>query len=120
MVSWPRPNNVSECTENAQVFDWSEDLEKTFAELKRALVEAPVLGYPDPNGHFIVDTDASAYAYGLGAVLSQIQLCYEQARETVLRDQKRASCGSTFTIRTDHAALRWLLSFRSPEGQVAR
>ena len=25
--------------------------------------------------------------------------------------------GRRFTIRTDHAALRWLLSFRSPEGQ---
>lgn len=28
--------------------------------------------------------------------------------------------GKRFTIRTDHAALKWLLSFRNPEGQVAR
>ena len=28
--------------------------------------------------------------------------------------------GRHFTIRTDHAALRWLLSFRDPEGQIAR
>ena len=46
-------------------------MEKAFADLKKALVEAPVLGYPDPDGHFILDTDASAY--GIGAVLSQIQ-----------------------------------------------
>ena len=28
--------------------------------------------------------------------------------------------GRHFTICTDHAALRWLLSFRNPEGQIAR
>ena len=28
--------------------------------------------------------------------------------------------GTTFTVRTDHASLRWLLNFREPEGQVAR
>ena len=28
--------------------------------------------------------------------------------------------GHRFTIRTDHAALKWLLNFRYPEGQVAR
>ena len=26
--------------------------------------EAPILGYPDPDGHFILDTDASAYDIG--------------------------------------------------------
>ena len=28
--------------------------------------------------------------------------------------------GRKFLIRTDHAALRWLLSFKNPEGQIAR
>ena len=142
VVSWPRPNNVSECTEHVQVFDWNEDLEKAFADLKRALVEAPVLGYPDPNCHFIVDTDASAY--GLGAVLSQIQDGEEKVvanYSCAMSRPERQYCvtrrellavvravqhfhpylyGRSFIIRTDHAALRWLLSFRSPEGQVAR
>ena len=27
--------------------------------------------------------------------------------------------GRNFLLRTDHAALRWLLNFRQPEGQVA-
>ena len=29
-------------------------------------------------------------------------------------------CGRKFRIRTDHASLQWILSFRNPEGQVAR
>ena len=28
--------------------------------------------------------------------------------------------GRKFLLRTDHSALRWLLNFRQPEGQVAR
>ena len=28
--------------------------------------------------------------------------------------------GKRFTVRTDHGSLRWLLNFKSPEGQVAR
>ena len=28
--------------------------------------------------------------------------------------------GRKFLLRTDHAALQWLLNFRRPEGQVAR
>ena len=29
-------------------------------------------------------------------------------------------CGRQFLVRTDHGALKWLLKFRNPEGQLAR
>ena len=29
-------------------------------------------------------------------------------------------CGLPFTVRTDHSALQWLMTFKEPEGQVAR
>ncbi len=37
---------------------WSEDCAATFRQLKAALIDAPVLSYPDPNQPFLVDTDA--------------------------------------------------------------
>ena len=169
VMTWPTPTNISEvrrflglcsyyrrfvanfadiacplqqCTEHPQILKWNDELEKSFVSLKKALVEAPILGYPDPDGHFILDTDASAY--GIGAVLSQIQhgeekvvayysraMSRPERRYCVTRRELLAVVrsvqhfhpylyGRHFTIRTDHAALRWLLSFRSPEGQTAR
>jgi hypothetical protein len=38
---------------------------------KLALISAPCLAYPTPDGHFILDTDASDLS--IGAVRSQIQ-----------------------------------------------
>ena len=44
---------------------------ETFDALKEALCTAPVIGYPNFNREFILETDASLK--GLGAVLSQQQ-----------------------------------------------
>ena len=52
-------------------FEWNSEAEQAFILLKQALTEALVLGYPNPDGYFILDTDASNY--GVGAVLSQVQ-----------------------------------------------
>ena len=90
----------------------------------------------------MLDTDASNHS--VGAVLSQLQ----EGKELViayysqlLSPPERQYCttrkellavvkaikhfhpylyGRTFTLRTDHAALQWLLSFKFPEGQIAR
>lgn len=50
---------------------WEESCSSAFHELKRRLVSAPILGYPDFTRPFILETDASLN--GLGAVLSQQQ-----------------------------------------------
>ena len=41
-------------------WEWNESSQTSFEALKKALTEAPVLGYPEPDTTFILDTDASA------------------------------------------------------------
>lgn len=123
-------------------FDWTPDCEEAFVRLKTSLTTSPLLAYPSADSPFILDTDASLS--GIGGVLSQIQGGVEQVVSyfsRVLSKTERNYCvtrrellavvktvvrfhhylyGRKFLIRTDHASLRWLLSFRAPEGQVAR
>ena len=50
-------------------FVWTQEADEVFKMLKLALTNPPILAYPDPNGTFVLDTDASSS--GIGAVLSQ-------------------------------------------------
>ncbi|PIK38623.1 hypothetical protein BSL78_24533 [Apostichopus japonicus] len=48
-------------TEKGNRFNWNEDCENAFRTLKQILTTAPVLAYPEPDGLFILDTDASDF-----------------------------------------------------------
>lgn len=135
-----RPLNV--LTGKNVPFEWNDDTEDAFQTIKRKLIESPVLGYPDPNLPYILDTDASNEA--MGAVLSQVQgglerpIAYfsktfstEERNYCVTRKELLAVVsaakhfrpylyGQPFKIRTDHASLRWMVNLRDPMGQVAR
>ena len=50
-------------------FEWTPSHHKAFLTLKEAIIQAPILCYPDPNRKYIVYTDASDDA--CGAQLSQ-------------------------------------------------
>ena len=62
---------LTRLTEKDHGFRWGDEQEEAWATLKHKLLSAPVLAYPDPQKEFILDTDASAF--GIGAVLSQVQ-----------------------------------------------
>lgn len=123
-------------------FVWTEQCQVAFSGLQHALYEALVLSTADPASPLILDTDASGL--GVGGVLSQVGLEVERVvayfsrafnraewrycvtcRELLavvlsIRHFKYYLCGLLFTVRTGHSALQWLMSFKEPEGQVAR
>lgn len=68
----------------------SREAETAFIQLKWALTSAPVLGYPNPNGKFILDADTSNG--GIGAVLSQLQDGQERAIAYFSWILNRAEC----------------------------
>ena len=51
-------------------FDWTDECQQAFDELKRRFTEEPVLIMPDPTKPFQIESDASKYASG--AVLTQL------------------------------------------------
>ena len=109
-----------------------------------ALTEPQVLAYPEPHSLFILDTDASStdvravlsqqahpdnqekVIVYYSRVLSASELRYCVTRRELLAVVKAVKhfhvylYGRKFLLKTDHAALCWLLSFWQPEEQVAR
>ena len=121
--------------------------ESAFNELKHRLTIAPVSAYPDLSpdaGLFVRDKDASQ-PLGIGAVLCRLQLNDTQRviayRIRSLNEQEKNYCGTRlemlvlvnymdhfcyylvgqkYRLRTDNHSLVWLMSFKEPQGQVAR
>ena len=124
-------------------FNWTEECEQSFNQLRLSVTSAPVLAFPDFSKTFTLDTDASST--GIGAVLSQV---HDDGSERViayasrlLSKSEQSYCvtrrellavvhvlhyfrpyllGKGFVLRTDHGSLTWLTHFREPEGQLAR
>ena len=74
---------------NDTKWEWSLECDKAFLEIKRQLVSAPILTYPDTNKEFILTTDASGQA--LSYILSQKD---DTEKERVIAYGGRALCKS--------------------------
>src|SRR5215470_13727905 len=129
-------------TKKNKMFNWIPECEESFNELKDRLTSTPILQPPLDEGRYWLDTDASNT--GIGAVLSQEQdgelkviayasrllhgpeLNYCATRKELLALINYVTyfrtylLGRPFTIRTDHAALKWLKRMPDPVGQQAR
>ena len=133
---------ITELTGKKKKFVWTSECQLAFEKVKFLLTSPPLLVYPQDDSCFILDTDASSH--GLGGVLSQVQGGEERViayASRVLSEAQSRYCttyrellalvvffkhfrqylwGRHFKVRTDHAALKWLLTFHEPEGMLAR
>ena len=99
-------------TEKTAKFEWTEQAQSAFEELRLRLVTAPVLAFPDYTRHFILDTDASET--GVGAVLSQlcedVSECVVAYASRVLTRPERRYC---VTRKELLAVVTFIQHFRS-------
>ena len=129
-------------TQNNVRFKWSEDCETSFEELKKLLIQYPVLAFPITNKEFIVEVDASKFA--VGGVLQQeqhdgtvkpVSYCsfalsaaqsnwepYSQetfALVLAVRKWHPYLYGNRFTFRSDHNPLKNIRNKKDPRGKIA-
>lgn len=135
---------LNKLTRKGEAFVWDAAADGAFARLKKGLSSAPILAYPDDRLAFTVQTDASDV--GLGAVLSQDFAEGERPvayfSRSLNKSQRNYSAtereclaiveavkffrpyieGASFTLQTDHEALKWLHKSggEGGHGRVAR
>jgi hypothetical protein len=136
------PKPLTQLTKKDKIWDWNQECQESFNELKSKLSNTPVLAFPDFKVPFILTTDASTV--GLVAVLFQVQegigkpisfasrqlnkaerayLASELETLAVVWATKYYRCylfGKSFLVRTDHAALTFLRNFADNNSRPMR
>ena len=122
-------------------WNWTEEHQRAFEDLKKVMTSPPVLGFPNASDLFVLDTDASDLA--IGAELSQVQDGKERVisyASKTLNSGQQKYCTTRkellsvvvftrhyrhyllcrqFVVRTDHASLAWLMRFKQSDGLLS-
>ncbi len=133
---------MTKLTSKAITFEWGEEQQRSFEQLKEALTTAPVLGKPDYTKDWLLEVDASDIA--IGAILSQewdtgVHPVYYWSRQLGKAEKNYsttdreclavvAGCkkfrpyilGGFTTIVGDHTAVKWILNKIEVSGRHAR
>lgn len=134
--------SLTDLLKKDEEFNWKEEQEQAFTQLRNALCTEPVLQYPDFTKPFIVTTDASGYA--IGGILSQGPIGKDAPiayTSCLLNDAEKnystiekellaiVYCvnhfrpylyGRKFSLVTDHKPLVWLHSVKDPTSRLVR
>ncbi|XP_011270284.1 hypothetical protein CAOG_08673, partial [Capsaspora owczarzaki ATCC 30864] len=126
-------------------FVWSAECEKSFRAIQQALVQAPVLAYPDTSRPFEIFSDASDLALGgvlmqrsesgdglhpvayYSCVFTKPEINYSVYDKELLaileclREWRHYVCGSgKITVWSDHRNLQWFTETRELTAREAR
>ena len=88
-------------------FNWNNECEKSFQDLKTSLISEPLLVRPNYNDTFVLTTDASDYA--IGAVLTN-----EKTTDRPIAYASRGLVGAEkkyFTIEKELLAIVWAVEY---------
>ncbi|GFY73048.1 retrovirus-related Pol polyprotein from transposon 17.6 [Trichonephila inaurata madagascariensis] len=124
-------------------FEWTSETQAAFEDIKKAILNPPVLALPDPAADLQITTDASSY--GIGAILEQkypnskvkpifffskklnpSQFKYNAtvleffAIYTALNFFRPFLLGRKFKVFTDHKPLSGFLSNKIPSSKILR
>ena len=123
-------------------FNWTNECQEAFENLKQKLITAPILAQFREQAHNEIYTDASNY--GMSAILGQIHndkhvvICYSSkmfnATQLNYSISEKECCaliyavqkyrhyiyGSHFTVYTDHNPLKYITKIKNPNGRLMR
>ncbi|GFW68147.1 retrovirus-related Pol polyprotein from transposon 17.6 [Trichonephila clavipes] len=124
-------------------FEWTSETQEAFYDIKKAILNPPVLALPDPNAELQITTDASSR--GIGAVLeqkypnSEVKPLYFFSKKlnpsqskynatvleffaiyTALNFFRPFLLGRKFKVFTDHKPLAGFLSNKNPSSKILR
>ena len=133
-------------TEWGEDLEPTKEQRHAYETLKEALISPPILALPVRGRPYMIDCDASAYA--IGVVLLQQQDEEDEKKwatvgyfsKTLTKEQRNYSAterecyaviwavlalrpyleGAHFKVRTDHNALKWMLTLNDPTGRLMR
>ena len=133
---------LTELLKKDNTFEWTDQAQRSFEELKNAITTAPILTSPDPIKPYVVTTDASGFATGAilqqdhGKGLQPIAFMshkmngaernypvHEQELLAVvhaLREWRHYLHGSGFEVVTDHMSLKHFLTQPKLSARQAR